>query len=221
MISQLAGDSHGCRRFRQDVASSMPPSLPAEPHDPVDPTNDRFRAAFEQGLLAAWICDLDAALHRRQRCALPAAGSLPRAPGRAVTCRSSRIRTNARRKPQDAGDMLAGERDGATREKRLLGADGRTVWVLAATRLIRDARRRAALLRRSGQRPDRVPPARAAAAAPRRPRSAHGPAQPARLRSRAATPRQPADALRHQRCAADARPRQLQGLQRRPRPLRR
>jgi diguanylate cyclase (GGDEF)-like protein len=40
---------------------------------------------------------------------------------------------------QDAGDMLAGEREGATREKRLLRADGRAIWVLAATRLIRDA----------------------------------------------------------------------------------
>jgi len=116
----------------------MPPSLPAEPQDPMDPPHDRFHAAFEQGLLAAWICDLDERYTdvNDALCRL-----LDRPRELLVGSHVSEFTHPDERatEAKDAGDMLAGERDGATREQRLLRADGRTVWVLAATRLIRDA----------------------------------------------------------------------------------
>jgi len=116
----------------------MLPSLPAEPHDPVDPPNDRFRATFEQGLIAAWICDLN---ERYTEVNDALCGLLERPRELLLGSHVSEFTHPDERatEAQDAGDMLAGERDSATREKRLLAADGRTVWVLAATRLIRDA----------------------------------------------------------------------------------
>jgi diguanylate cyclase (GGDEF)-like protein/PAS domain S-box-containing protein len=116
----------------------LPPSLPAEPHDPVDPSNDRFYAAFEQGLLAAWICDLNERFTdvNDALCRL-----LDRPRELLVGGQVSEFTHPDERaaEAQDARDMLAGERDSAARERRLLGADGRAVWVLAGTRLIRDA----------------------------------------------------------------------------------
>jgi diguanylate cyclase (GGDEF)-like protein/PAS domain S-box-containing protein len=116
----------------------MQPSPPAEPHDPVDPAHDRFRSAFEKGLLAAWICDLD------QRCtevndALCQLLDRPREQLVGGYVSEFTHPDEHATQAQDASDMLAGERDGATREKRLLRADGGATWVLAATRLIRDA----------------------------------------------------------------------------------
>jgi diguanylate cyclase (GGDEF)-like protein/PAS domain S-box-containing protein len=115
----------------------MPPSLPAEPHDPVDPSHDRFHAAFEQGLLAAWICDLD----QRYTDVNDALCRLLDRPRELVVGSDASEFTHPDERTtdaQDTGEMLAGERDRATREKRLLRTDGRTIWVLAATRLIRD-----------------------------------------------------------------------------------
>jgi diguanylate cyclase (GGDEF)-like protein/PAS domain S-box-containing protein len=114
----------------------MPPLMPADPESPADPAHDRFRSAFEDVPLPTWICDL------QQRCtdvndALCQMLGLSRelVVGRHFS--EFAHPTDRLTDERDASEMLAGERDGYTRERRLIHADGKVIWVLAAVKLIR------------------------------------------------------------------------------------
>ena len=112
------------------------PSLPAGPEVSVD----RFRSAFDHGLLPAWICDPQQRYTDVNEALCEMLGR-PREEliGRAVSDSSHRDEVTGDQ--QEFESMLTGERDGCTREKRLVRADGTpdgaVIWVLVATRLIR------------------------------------------------------------------------------------
>ncbi len=111
----------------------MQPSLPAESEGPAD----RFRSAFVHALLPAWICDLeqrytdvnDALCEMLDRSQDELIGQ-PAAEFSHPDERAGDLR--------DLESMLTGEREGFTRETRLVRADGTVIWVLVAVRLIRD-----------------------------------------------------------------------------------
>ncbi len=116
----------------------MLPSPPAQTEDPDDPSHDRFRSAFEHALLPAWICDLE----QRYIDVNDALCAMLGQPRELLVGRHFSEFNHPDERAADAEEaqaMLAGERDGYTREKRLVRADGRVIWVLVAVRLIRDA----------------------------------------------------------------------------------
>jgi diguanylate cyclase (GGDEF)-like protein/PAS domain S-box-containing protein len=110
----------------------MQPSLPADSEGPAD----RFRSAFEYGLVPAWICDLE----RRYTDVNDAlCEMLGRSPEELI----GQPVTEFSHPDERAGDldevesMLTGERAGFTREMRLIRSDGTVIWVLVGMRLIR------------------------------------------------------------------------------------
>ena len=99
---------------------------------------DRFRSAFEYGLLPAWICDLE----QRYTDVNDALCEMLGRPREELIGRSAGEFSHP---DEHAGDleevesMLTGERAGCTREKRLVRAEGTVIWVLVGMRLIRSA----------------------------------------------------------------------------------
>ncbi len=112
---------------------AMQPRLPAE----SEGSPDRFRSAFTHAPLPAWICDLE---QRYTDVNDALCEMLGRSHHELVGQPASEFSHPDERTGdlRDMESMLTGERDGCTREKRLLRADGTIIWVLVAMRLIRD-----------------------------------------------------------------------------------
>ena len=106
--------------------------------EPEEPSGERFRSAFEHALVPAWICDTEQRFTEVNQALCDLLGrSREQLTGRHVS-----EFTHPDERDIDAHEanvMLSGERDGDAREKRLVRADGRVIWVLVAIRLIRDA----------------------------------------------------------------------------------
>lgn len=115
----------------------MLPSPPTQNEDPADPANDRFRSAFEHALLPAWISDLE----QRYTDVNDALCDMLGQSREFLVGKSASEASHPDERAVDSDEMramLSGERESSTREKRLIRADGRVIWVLVAVRLIRD-----------------------------------------------------------------------------------
>jgi diguanylate cyclase (GGDEF)-like protein/PAS domain S-box-containing protein len=116
----------------------MPPISPAQNQDSSDPAEDRYRSAFEHALLPAWICDIE----QRYVDVNDALCQMLGRPREELLGRHFSDSTHPDERLADAEQaeaMLTGQRDSCTREKRMIRADGRVIWVLVAVRLVRDA----------------------------------------------------------------------------------
>ena len=83
--------------------------------------------------------------------------------------------------------LLSGEEDSVQTEQRLMDREGRPIWVLVATSLVRDESGGTDPAHHPAAGRDRAQALRASAPAPRRPRPAHRAVQPAPVRGGAVT----------------------------------
>jgi len=107
-------------------------------HVTLNEPADRYRAAFEQGLLPEWFCDTELRLIQVNA----ALSELLGRPQEELQGRNLAEFTHPdelRLDGHERAEMLSGARDRCTREKQLLRPDGTTLWALVATRLVRNA----------------------------------------------------------------------------------
>ena len=181
---------------------------------------ERFRTAFEEGAAGMAIISVDGRIMRVNRALCTVTGHQHTdLEGR--TMLSLLHPEDRERHTQEAERMLAGRIATARGERRYLHDDGRVVWVAVSTTLVLDAAGKPAALPRPGPGRHGAPPLRGRAAPHGRPRRAHRPAQPPRLRARAQAPRRPRRPLRPARRGRPARRRPVQERQRHARPQRR
>jgi diguanylate cyclase (GGDEF)-like protein/PAS domain S-box-containing protein len=105
--------------------------------EPEEFASDRFRDAFEFGLLPTWLCDLEQQFIEVNDAFC---GMLGRERDQILQRHFSEF-THPEEREIDAHEttlMLRGERDSYAREERLLREGGRVIWGLVAVRLVRD-----------------------------------------------------------------------------------
>lgn len=105
--------------------------------EPDDSETTRYRRAFDNALLPAWICDISQRYTEVNEALCQMLGE-PRAALIGKPFSDFAHPDDRELDDHELSLMLRGERDGCTRERRLIGADGRRIWALVAMRLIRD-----------------------------------------------------------------------------------